>query len=93
MKMMFNGLDWSFKLLNSRYEREAREVLFFAKHHNITLYIAQNTSYFTLISHVLNFKWTIQTVKNGFHIKISLVIKFYIFLNFFYYVLNGYKIH
>jgi hypothetical protein len=42
------------------------------------LYKAQNTSYFTFISHVLKFKWTIQTVKYDFHIKISLVIKFYI---------------
>jgi hypothetical protein len=39
MKMMFNSLDRSFELSNSRYGREAREVLCFAKHHSLTLYI------------------------------------------------------
>jgi hypothetical protein len=39
MKMMFNGLDQTFELLNSRYEREAQEVLCFAKYHSPTLYI------------------------------------------------------
>jgi hypothetical protein len=36
MKIMFNGLDRSFRLSNLRYEREAREVLCFAKLHNLT---------------------------------------------------------
>jgi hypothetical protein len=36
------------------------------------LYKAQNTSYFTFISHVLKFKWMIQTVKYDFHIKFIL---------------------
>jgi hypothetical protein len=41
------------------------------------------TKYFTLISHILKFKWTTQTVKYDLHNKISLVILY--FLNFFYY--------
>jgi hypothetical protein len=36
MKIMFNGLDRPFELLNSRYGREARKVLYFVKHHNLT---------------------------------------------------------
>jgi hypothetical protein len=39
MKMMFNGLDRQFELLNSKYGREAQKILSFAKHHNITIYI------------------------------------------------------
>ena len=39
MKMMFNGLDRPFELLNSRYGREAQFFFYFAKHHSITLYI------------------------------------------------------
>jgi hypothetical protein len=39
MKMMFNDLDRPFELSNLRYEREAREILCFAKYHNLTLYI------------------------------------------------------
>jgi hypothetical protein len=37
MKMMFNGLDRPFELLNSRYGREAQKIFCFAKHHSITL--------------------------------------------------------
>jgi hypothetical protein len=36
MKIMFNGLDRPFELSNSRYRREARKVLCFAKHHSLT---------------------------------------------------------
>jgi hypothetical protein len=39
MKMMFNGLDRPFELLNLKYEREVQKILCFAKHHSITLYI------------------------------------------------------
>jgi hypothetical protein len=39
MMIMFNGLDRWFELLNSRYEREAREVSCFAMHHSLTIYI------------------------------------------------------
>jgi hypothetical protein len=39
MKMMFNGSDRPFELSNSKYEREAREILYFTKHHSLTLYI------------------------------------------------------
>jgi hypothetical protein len=39
MKMMFNGLDQPFELSNSKYEREAWEVLWFAKYHSLTIYI------------------------------------------------------
>jgi hypothetical protein len=37
MKMMFNGLDRPFELLNSRYRCEAQFFFYFAKHHSITL--------------------------------------------------------
>jgi hypothetical protein len=40
MKIMFNGLDRPFELLNPRYGREARELLCFAKHHSLTIYIS-----------------------------------------------------
>jgi hypothetical protein len=36
MKMIFNGLDRPFELLNLRYEREVQKILYFAKHHSIT---------------------------------------------------------
>jgi hypothetical protein len=39
MKIMFNGLDRPFKLSNLRYGCEAREILYFAKHHSLTIYI------------------------------------------------------
>jgi hypothetical protein len=39
MKIIFYSLDRPFELLNSRYGREAREVLCFAKHHSLTIYI------------------------------------------------------
>jgi hypothetical protein len=39
MQMMFNGLDRPFELSNSKYGRKIREVLCFAKHHSLTLYI------------------------------------------------------
>jgi hypothetical protein len=38
MKIIFNDLDWPLELLNSRYEYEAREILYFMKHHKLTLY-------------------------------------------------------
>jgi hypothetical protein len=39
MKIIFNGLDRPFELSNSRYGRKAWEVLFFAKHHSLYIYI------------------------------------------------------
>jgi hypothetical protein len=40
----FERLNQPFELSNSRYRREARETLCFAKHHNLSLYIT--TRYF-----------------------------------------------
>jgi hypothetical protein len=62
MKMMFNGLDRSSEFLNSIYGREARDVLFFAKHHNLTIYIElgygalQNTRALCALRSIINFK-------------------------------------
>jgi hypothetical protein len=36
MNIMFNGLDRLFELSNSRYGREAQEVLCFPKHHSLS---------------------------------------------------------
>jgi hypothetical protein len=45
MKIMFNDLDRPFKLLNSRYIRETLEILYFAKHHNLTLSLSIYTRF------------------------------------------------
>jgi hypothetical protein len=39
MKIMFNGLDRPFELLNSRYGREAREVWCFTKHKSVVCFM------------------------------------------------------
>jgi hypothetical protein len=38
MKMMFNGFDRLFELSNLRYGCEAQEILYFTKHHSLTIY-------------------------------------------------------
>jgi hypothetical protein len=48
MKMIFNGLDQRFKLLSSRHGRESQEILCFAKHHNLTLYIHTHREQFII---------------------------------------------
>jgi hypothetical protein len=53
---------------------------------------AQNLLCFASVSQIYKFKRPIQTVEHHLHIEISLEIKIYIFLNFFYYFLDGYKI-
>jgi hypothetical protein len=45
MKIMFNDLDRPFKLLNSRYIRETLKILYFAKHHNLTLSLSIYTRF------------------------------------------------
>jgi hypothetical protein len=51
----------------------------------------QNLTCFAFVSRILKLKWSIQTIEHDLHIEISFEIKFYIFLNFFYF-LDEYKI-
>jgi hypothetical protein len=39
INIIFNGLNRLLGLLNSKYGREAEEILWFAKHHSLTLYL------------------------------------------------------
>jgi hypothetical protein len=39
IKIMFDGLDQSFGLSNSKYGPETREILYFTKYHNLTVHI------------------------------------------------------
>jgi hypothetical protein len=39
MKIIFTDLDRPLRLLNSRYECETQDILYFVKHHSLTIYI------------------------------------------------------
>jgi hypothetical protein len=39
MEIIFNSLNQLFILLNLRYKCEIHKILYFSKHHNLTLYI------------------------------------------------------
>jgi hypothetical protein len=41
---MFNSLDQPFGLSNLRYEREVWEILYFTKHHSLTLFRISKTN-------------------------------------------------
>jgi hypothetical protein len=55
--MIFNGLDRPFELSNSRYIHEVREVLWFTKHHNLTIYMYIAMYYLYISGDVLNLSY------------------------------------
>ena len=96
MEINLNGLDRRFELWNWRYRREVKYFLYFEKYRSPTIIITITITIIIIIIRegfqlhpmLTKFKQSIQTVQLDGYVKIYLQIKFYIFLNFFYYLLR-----
>jgi hypothetical protein len=87
---MFNSFDRLFRLSNSRNECKTQQILCFAKHHNLCLYVYDamcSTDHFHAIDRffIIKVQMIDPTIQNNFHMNIFDVDQILYFLNFLYY--------